>query len=67
MVKHLGNSLVDVMYIFDEPSIGMHPRDVHRLNELLQKLRDRSGVSTSREIRLLHLDILQVGAPHREP
>ena len=35
MVKHLGSSLVDVMYIFDEPSIGLHPRDVHRLNELL--------------------------------
>jgi excinuclease UvrABC ATPase subunit len=36
MVKHLGSSLVDVMYIFDEPSVGLHPRDVHRLNELLQ-------------------------------
>ena len=43
MVKHLGSSLVDVMYIFDEPSIGMHPRDVHRLNELLQKLRDKGN------------------------
>jgi len=40
MVKHLNGSLVDVMYIFDEPSIGLHPRDVHRLNELLRKLRD---------------------------
>ena len=40
MVKHLNGSLVDVMYIFDEPSVGLHPRDVHRLNELLQKLRD---------------------------
>src|SRR5579859_3740808 len=37
MVKHLGSSLVDVMYVFDEPSIGLHPRDVHRLNELLRK------------------------------
>src|SRR5260221_3363778 len=43
MVKHLGSSLVDVMYVFDEPSIGMHPRDVHRLNELLQKLRDKGN------------------------
>ncbi|MGV3526276.1 MAG: ATP-binding cassette domain-containing protein [Candidatus Sericytochromatia bacterium] len=43
LVKHLGSSLVDVMYIFDEPSIGMHPRDVHRLNELLQKLRDKGN------------------------
>jgi excinuclease UvrABC ATPase subunit len=40
MVKHLNGSLVDVMYIFDEPSVGLHPRDVHRLNELLRKLRD---------------------------
>ena len=43
MVKHLASSLVDVLYIFDEPSIGMHPRDVHRLNELLQKLRDKGN------------------------
>jgi len=43
MVKHLGSSLVDVMYIFDEPSIGLHPRDVHRLNELLGKLRDKGN------------------------
>src|SRR5690606_22172843 len=43
MVKHLGSSLVDVLYIFDEPSIGMHPRDVHRLNEMLIKLRDKGN------------------------
>lgn len=43
MVKHLGSSLVDVMYVFDEPSIGLHPRDVHRLNELLRKLRDKGN------------------------
>lgn len=43
MVKHLSSSLVDVTYIFDEPSIGLHPRDVHRLNELLQKLRDKGN------------------------
>src|SRR5579859_8073090 len=43
MVKHVGSSLVDVLYVFDEPSIGMHPRDVHRLNELLQKLRDKGN------------------------
>ena len=42
-VKHLGSSLVDVMYILDEPSIGLHPRDVHRLTELLQKLRDKGN------------------------
>lgn len=43
MVKHLGSSLADVMYVFDEPSVGLHPRDVHRLNELLQKLRDKGN------------------------
>ncbi|QJD82849.1 ATP-binding cassette domain-containing protein [Cohnella herbarum] len=43
MVKHLSGSLVDVTYIFDEPSIGLHPRDVHRLNGLLQKLRDKGN------------------------
>jgi excinuclease UvrABC ATPase subunit len=43
MVRHLGSSLIDVLYIFDEPSIGLHPRDVYRLNNLLQKLRDKGN------------------------
>jgi excinuclease UvrABC ATPase subunit len=43
IVKHLSGSLVDVMYIFDEPSVGLHPRDVHRMNELLQQLRDKGN------------------------
>jgi len=43
MVKQLSSSLIDVMYIFDEPSVGLHPRDVHRLNEMLQKLRERGN------------------------
>lgn len=43
MVKQLNGGLIDVMYIFDEPSIGLHPRDVHRLNELLEKLRDKGN------------------------
>ncbi|GMK44551.1 excinuclease ABC subunit A [Paenibacillus glycanilyticus] len=43
MVKHLSGSLVDVTYIFDEPSVGLHPRDVHRLNDLLVKLRDKGN------------------------
>ena len=43
IVKHLGSSLSDVTYIFDEPSVGLHPRDVHRMNELLQKLRDKGN------------------------
>lgn len=43
LVKHLNGSLVDVMYVFDEPSVGLHPRDVHRVNELLRKLRDQGN------------------------
>ena len=43
MVKQLASSLIDVMYVFDEPSVGLHPRDVHRLNELLVKLRDKGN------------------------
>jgi excinuclease UvrABC ATPase subunit len=43
IVKHLSSSLSDVMYIFDEPSVGLHRRDVHRLNDLLQKLRDKGN------------------------
>ena len=43
MVKHLSGSLMDVMYVFDEPSVGLHPRDVHRFNGLLQKLRDKGN------------------------
>lgn len=43
IVKYLNGTLSDVMYIFDEPSIGLHPRDVHRLNELLKKLRDNGN------------------------
>lgn len=43
MVKHLSSSLTDVLYIFDEPSVGLHPRDVYRLNVLLQKLRDKGN------------------------
>jgi len=43
MVRHLGSSLTDLIYIFDEPSVGMHPRDVHRLNRLLIRLRDKGN------------------------
>ncbi|MGI5150805.1 ATP-binding cassette domain-containing protein [Plantactinospora sp. CA-294935] len=43
MVRHLSSSLVDMMYIFDEPSVGLHARDVERLNRLLVKLRDKGN------------------------
>ena len=67
MVKHLGSSLIDVMYIFDEPSIGLHPRDVHRLNELLQKLRDKGNtvlvVEHDRDVIKVADHVVDVG-PH---
>lgn len=40
MVKQLASSLTNMIYIFDEPSTGLHPRDVYRLNDLLRKIRD---------------------------
>ncbi|MEV4514812.1 excinuclease ABC subunit UvrA [Dactylosporangium sp. NPDC049525] len=43
MVRHLSSALVEMMYIFDEPSIGLHPRDVTRLNTLLRQLRDKGN------------------------
>jgi excinuclease UvrABC ATPase subunit len=43
MVRHLGSSLVDVMFVFDEPTIGLHPRDVGRMNALLHRLRDKGN------------------------
>jgi len=42
-IKYLSNSLTDLIYILDEPSTGLHPRDVHRLNELLLKLCDKGN------------------------
>jgi len=43
MVRHLSSSLVGLTYIFDEPTVGLHPKDVARLNELLLRLRDRGN------------------------
>ena len=43
MVRHLSSSLTDMMYIFDEPTVGLHAHDVQRLNELLVKLRDKGN------------------------
>ena len=43
MIRHLGSSLTDVTYVFDEPSIGLHPHDVQRMNDLLLQLRDKGN------------------------
>jgi excinuclease UvrABC ATPase subunit len=43
MVGHLGSSLTDVTYVFDEPTVGLHPHDVQRMNELLLRLRDKGN------------------------
>lgn len=43
LVRHLGSSLTDLIYIFDEPSVGLHPNDVQRLNKLLVELRDKGN------------------------
>ena len=43
MIRHLGSSLTDVTYVFDEPTVGLHPHDVQRMNELLLQLRDKGN------------------------
>lgn len=43
MIRHLGNSLTEMLYILDEPTVGQHPRDVDRMTRLLQKLRDKGN------------------------
>jgi excinuclease UvrABC ATPase subunit len=43
MIRHLGSSLTDVTYVFDEPTIGLHPHDIQRMNQLLLKLRDKGN------------------------
>ncbi|MEU0541152.1 excinuclease ABC subunit UvrA [Nocardia sp. NPDC005978] len=43
MIRHLGSALTDVTYIFDEPTVGLHPHDIQRMNELLIRLRDKGN------------------------
>ncbi|MEV0084640.1 excinuclease ABC subunit UvrA [Saccharopolyspora sp. NPDC050642] len=43
MVRHLGSSLTDVTYVFDEPTVGLHPHDIQRMNDLLIRLRDKGN------------------------
>ncbi|PWJ25104.1 excinuclease UvrABC ATPase subunit [Branchiibius hedensis] len=43
MIRHLGSPLTDISYVFDEPSVGLHPHDIQRMNELLLQLRDKGN------------------------
>ncbi|MEU1040977.1 excinuclease ABC subunit UvrA [Streptomyces sp. NPDC005907] len=43
MIRHLGSALTDVTYVFDEPTIGLHPHDIRRMNDLLLRLRDKGN------------------------
>jgi excinuclease UvrABC ATPase subunit len=43
MIRHLGSSLTDITYVFDEPTIGLHPHDIARMNDLLMQLRDKGN------------------------
>ncbi|WP_049563918.1 ATP-binding cassette domain-containing protein [Nonomuraea sp. SBT364] len=43
MIRHLGSALTDVTYVFDEPTIGLHPHDIQRMNNLLRRLRDKGN------------------------
>jgi excinuclease UvrABC ATPase subunit len=43
MIRHLGSSLTDITYVFDEPTVGLHPHDIQRMNDLLRQLRDKGN------------------------
>jgi excinuclease UvrABC ATPase subunit len=45
MIRHLGSSLTDVTYVFDEPTIGLHPHDITRMNDLLLRLRNKGNTA----------------------
>lgn len=65
LVRYLGSSLTSMMYIFDEPSTGMHPRDVYRMNKLLTDLRERGNtvivVEHDRDVIMIADEIIDVG------
>ena len=65
LVRYLGSSLVGMLYIFDEPSTGMHPRDVHRMNRLLLQLRDRGNtvlvVEHDRDVIAIADEVVDMG------
>jgi excinuclease UvrABC ATPase subunit len=57
MVGHLGSSLTDVTYVFDEPTIGLHPHDIQRMNDLLLELRDKGNTVLAVEHKPETIDI----------
>lgn len=67
LVRFMGSSLTDMIYIFDEPSTGLHPRDVNRMNKLLIKLRDKGNtvlvVEHDKDVISIADEVIDVG-PH---
>ncbi len=65
LVRYMGSSLTGMTYIFDEPSTGMHPRDVHRMSQLLMNLRDRGNtvlvVEHDKDIISIADEVIDVG------
>lgn len=65
LVRYMGSSLRNMTYIFDEPSTGMHPRDVHRMTELLKNLRDRGNtvlvVEHDKDVIKIADEVIDVG------
>ena len=65
LVRYMGSSLTGMTYIFDEPSTGMHPRDVHRMTRLLQSLRDKGNtvlvVEHDRDVIAIADQVIDVG------
>lgn len=67
LVRYMGSSLIDMMYIFDEPSTGLHPNDVYRMNQLLKQLRDKGNtvlvVEHDKDVISIADEVIDVG-PH---
>ncbi len=65
MIRHLGSSLTDVTYVFDEPTIGLHPHDIQRMNDLLLRLRDKGNtvlvVEHKREVIAIADHVVDLG------
>lgn len=65
LVRYMGSSLTDMTYIFDEPSTGMHPRDVYRMTRLLQNLRDKGNtvlvVEHDKDVISISDEVIDVG------